>query len=251
MRARIVVALLLVCCAGHAFAQQRGFVWQRKDGFFTFDWHKQGQPQIAVRPAYPDSELPMKASGYVDTEITVNNGGELQEIRSLRSDPPRPAFEAAVREALELWQFFVFVDSECNPVAASGKYRFVFQVKDDAGKVTMQRLDEAAKPADGKVSGAQWLEWTNRNDVISSIPYPPIAWRQRAEAELILRFHVDTKTAQVVDAKLVAGRSNHQELLPLFAPGAERAGRNAIFQIKGTPTLPVATYCSFVSMHAN
>ncbi len=239
-------AMLLAALGAEA---QASFVTKKENTLFTFDWHHQGQPKVAVRPSFPDAEREAGATGYVDVAIDVGNGGYLQGIRTISSQPSVPAFEQSVRDALAKWEFFVFIDRDCNPQAAASQFRFTFLNKDGEARVTMARVDEPAPPADNSSNGAAALEWVNRNDVISSIPHPPIARRERATAELILRFRVDTATGELKEGKVVAGSSNKPELLPNFIPGADRAARSAIFKVVKPTKVPVATYCQTVTIH--
>lgn len=239
-----VAALCLALPAWQSAAQtSRNFVTPGERSFFVFDWQKQGQPQTALRPAYPDAEKAAGVTGVVDAAVDIDNGGAIVNIRSLTSTPPVAAFEESVREALAQWQFFVFVDRDCKPNETGSRFRFTFQIANGEAKVTMARTDEAQPPADTRPTGAASLEWLNRQDVYSSFPYPPIARRHRAWAELMLKLTVDTASGEVTEAKVVVGRSNHPELLSYFVVGAEHTGKTARFRVVRPTELKQATYC--------
>ncbi len=259
MRRQILpLAVSLACLTMSAAGQdatapapaQHNVIDHTERNVFSVDWHRQGQAMVAIRPAFPAAEKDAGRSGLVDVTLSVGNGGTLKNVGAMTSEPKNPAFEQSVRHALDKWLFYVWIDPDCTPVAASARYRFTFANSGGEAKVTMARLDEPVEPTAPNLSGSSLLEWLNRDTVVSGITFPPLAREQGADADLILRFRVEADTGLLREAKVVAGRSNKPSMLSSFIPGTEQAISTAQFRVTGVTPLPVATFCQTLSMHS-
>lgn len=164
------------------------------------------RPKVVVAPDYPADEVAKKATGYVDVDLIVTEAGFAGEIRSLTSSPKNEAFEDAVRKVITLWTFHAPM-SNCRPYETVGNVRVWFDLKGDAGKVSVSnRTPKPASPATAAAPTSK-LVATNLASVRRMVSYPSRARRAGANGHVVVKFTVDPVTGEVASQEIAMAKS--------------------------------------------
>jgi TonB family protein len=87
-----------------------------------------------VTPAYPAASVARKSAGVAVASFTSDPSGKVQSVTILEA--PDEAIAAAVREAVEAWEFSpITVMGESGPSGLRGKLTFYFRVNGNKGMV--------------------------------------------------------------------------------------------------------------------
>ena len=118
--------------------------WKANFGF-DFDCLTLSEARYLEKTAHADtirdpvSEREAKNTGYVDVAVLVSVEGQLQEIKSVTSEPRNAAFDEATKDAVAKWRFTPGLNRCVRPQAAAS-YRVSFEMADGVDRVRARPL---------------------------------------------------------------------------------------------------------------
>lgn len=168
---------------------------------FMDDPAKWATPRVILPPEYPPAQLEAKAEGYVDVEVKLDKFGMVQSIVSMKSAPPNPEFESAVRAVVQKWwAFHETLSPDCALLEATGNVRVWFSIREGKGVVSVSgEATEATKEFSRKQKKAKVL---NLDEVVRAIRYPNAARRDGIEGNVYAYVQVEAKTGVPIAAKI-------------------------------------------------
>ncbi len=164
------------------------------------------QPKVVVAPEYPADAIEKKLTGYVDVDLIVTDEGFAGEIRSVTSTPKSEAFEEAVRKVVSLWTFRAPM-SNCRPYETVGNVRVWFDMKGDAGAVSVSNRTPMPASATAVAGPKSKLVSTNLSAVRQMVRYPVRARRAGANGQVVIKLTVDPATGEVASKEIAVAKS--------------------------------------------
>ena len=164
------------------------------------------RPKVVVAPEYPPEAIEKKLYGYVDVDLIVTDEGFAGEIRSVTSTPKNEAFEEAVRKVISLWTFHAPM-SNCRPYETVGNVRVWFEMKGDAGTVSVSNRTPLPATAAAVAGPKSKLVSTNLAAVRQMVRYPVRARRAGANGQVVIKFTVDPATGEVASKEIAVAKS--------------------------------------------
>ena len=160
---------------------------------FMDDPAKWATPRVILPPEYPPAQLAAKTEGYVDVEVKLDKFGMVQSIVSMKSAPPNPEFESAVRDVVQKWwAFHETLSPDCAPLEATGNVRVWFSIREGKGVVSVSgEATEATKEFSRKQKKAEVI---NMQEVLRATKYPIQARKDGIEGAVYAYVQVEAKT---------------------------------------------------------
>lgn len=169
---------------------------------FMDDPAKWATPRVILPPEYPPAQLEAKAEGYVDVEVKLDKFGMVQSIVSMKSAPPNPEFESAVRAVVQKWwAFHETLSPDCAPLEATGNVRVWFSIREGKGVVSVSgEATEATKEFSRKRKKANAL---NLEEIDRLLRYPIKARKDGIEGNLYAYVQIEATSGLPLAARVV------------------------------------------------
>ena len=100
---------------------------------WTIERFLRGDAIKTVKPVFPPDALHNHVTGVAVVEIVVNERGRVSSTHMLEA--PSVSVADAVTQAITLWQFKPFTQSNGMPALVTGKLTFYFEINDGKGLV--------------------------------------------------------------------------------------------------------------------
>lgn len=215
--------VLALLCAGVAMAAEPPAAPPASRTYFDEDPAKWASPKVVLPPTYPPDALAKGVTAVVEARVKLTATGRLEAIVETASEPKLDAFEAAVREVLKHWTFEQSFDDDCRPVAAEGRLKVWFEIKE--GKPTISVTHMPAAPRSDRVG----LKNLNRPEVIEALQarYPRQARLDGEQAIVYARLSVDPASGATQDVKIVT-LSGHPRIFKKQSGSAKLSGEPTI-----------------------
>jgi TonB family protein len=166
---------------------------------FADDPKEWSRPRLVVRPEFAKSELDKGVRSYVDMTVDIDNRGRVRSSTIVKSDPPTPAYEKALKEVIGLWWFEPKLNSKCVCVETTANVRVWFDVKDGKGVLSVSGRHIPASSEKLRYSREE-LEAVAQN-IRKNIQYPALARRQGDVAEVNVIIEVDAASGRVTNVE--------------------------------------------------
>lgn len=182
------------------------------------------KPRDFRMPLYPASEREARNTGYVDVAVLVSVEGQLQEIKSVPSEPRNAAFEEGTKEAVAKWRFAP-VPKRCMPVQAEASYRVSFEMADGTDDVRARLLLSPLQIADSR----REMTAPNKNDMLRTLKYPQQARRAGAQGSVYLLLNVNPANGIIDSIDVASATSDKPGFESSFADVSVEPARKFIF----------------------
>ena len=182
------------------------------------------KPRDFHMPLYPASEREAMNTGYVDIAVHVSAEGQLQEIKSVTSEPSNAAFEEVTKEAVAKWLFSPGL-KRCVPVQADASYRVSFEIVDGADRVRARSLLSQPRIADSR----REMTAPNKNDMLRTLKYPTDARRAGAQGSVYLLLKVNPVSGIIDSVDVTSATSSKPGFESNFSDAAIEVARKFVF----------------------
>ena len=182
------------------------------------------KPRDFRMPLYPVSEREAKNTGYVDVAVVVSAEGQLQEIKSVTSEPRNAAFEEATKDAVAKWRFQPG-HKRCVPAQAAASYRVSFEMADGADRVQARQLLSQLQIADLR----REMTAPNKNEMLRKLKYPQDARRAGAQGSVYLLLKVNPVSGAIDSVDVASATSDKAGFESNFSDAAIEVLRKFVF----------------------
>ena len=182
------------------------------------------KPRDFRMPLYPVSEREAKNTGYVDVAVLVSAEGQLQEIKSVTSEPRNAAFEEVTKDAVAKWRFAPGL-KRCVPAQASASYRVSFEMVDGADRVQARPLRSPLQIADSRGE----MIAPNKNEMLRTLKYPHDARRAGAQGSVYLLLKVNPVSGIIDSVDVASATSDKPGFESNFSAAAIEVVRKFVF----------------------
>jgi TonB family protein len=240
-------ATLLALATGSAVAQVPRHVPIEKQEVMLFadDPVNWSSPRIVVPPTYPKALADKGVTGYVDVEAKLNTHGVVDEVTAMRSVPPAPEFEAAVREVISLWNFYAKISPECAPVESVANTRVWFEIKE--GKESIS-VSNAGRPVVRDSAAMLGLPVRNFSEVLKAVrdQFPRDARRYGQEGVTYAVMTVNGDTGETLGVE-VPHVSSHKDYVAKFRRATIEGLKWAVLAVRDEHKGRTLKVCKVVS----
>lgn len=182
------------------------------------------KPRDFRMPLYPVSEREAKNTGYVDVAVVVSAEGQLEEIKSVTSEPRNAAFEEATKDAAAKWRFQPG-HKRCVPAHAAASYRVSFEMADGADRVQARPLLSPLQIADLR----REMTAPNKNEMLRTLKYPQDARRAGAQGSVYLLLKVNPVSGAIDSVDVARATSSKPGFERNFSDAAIEVVRKFVF----------------------
>ena len=182
------------------------------------------KPRDFHMPLYPASEREAMNTGYVDIAVHVSAEGQLQEIKSVTSEPSNAAFEEVTKEAIATWRFAPGL-KRCVPAQAEASYRVSFEMVDGADRVRARSLLSQPQIADSR----RVMTAPNKIEMLRTLKYPTDARRAGAQGSVYVLLNVNPVNGIIDSLDVASATSSKPGFETNFSDAAIEVARKFIF----------------------